>query len=68
MSPHHISCSVRQAVDWTGLGRDRLYQLMGAGELAYSHVGKRRLILVASLRELVERGTTQRGRPTASRG
>lgn len=38
------SLTVRDAIEFCGIARTRLFVLMGAGELAYSLVGNRRLI------------------------
>jgi hypothetical protein len=43
------SCSVAEAVAYSGRGRTHLYDLMKAGEIRYVHNGRRRLILVRSL-------------------
>lgn len=53
-----ISCSVKDAVTASGLGRTTLYSLMNDGRLAYTKVGVRRLVHVESLQALV-RGTGQ---------
>ncbi len=48
-----LTCSIAEACDATGLGRTKLYELIGRGTVATSTVGRRRLILVQSLRALV---------------
>ena len=45
-----LSVDIPEACRLTGLGRSKLYQLLGNGEIASVKVGKRRLITVASLR------------------
>lgn len=51
--PEVLSVSVKEAVRMTGLGRSFLYELMKAGTLNFTNVGKRRLIPVTDLRRLV---------------
>jgi excisionase family DNA binding protein len=48
-----FSCTVAEACDATGLGRTKLYELIGAGELDTTTIGRRRLISVRSLQTLV---------------
>jgi excisionase family DNA binding protein len=48
--------SVADACRFTGLGRTYLYSLMDKGELAYTRVGKRRLIFRAALVALLRHG------------
>lgn len=47
------SVTVKSAVNEFGLTRSSLYEFMGRGELAYSQVGRRRLIPRAALRRLI---------------
>ena len=47
--------SIQEAMRLTGIGRSLLYERMRAGEIAFVHVGKRRLIPFAALREWTER-------------
>jgi excisionase family DNA binding protein len=57
-----ISIDIPEACRLTSVGRSKLYQLMDAGEVRFVKVGKRRLVLVASLREWLaklETGTAQ---------
>jgi len=51
-----LTCSVTEACDATGLGRTKLYELMSEGCIATTSVGRRRLVLVESLRALVLSG------------
>lgn len=48
-----IAISVRTAGHLSGLGRTRLYELINEGRLASWSIGKRRLISLASLEELL---------------
>lgn len=50
-----LTCTVAEAIDASGLGRDTLYRRIRSGELAAFTVGKRRLIGVPSLVALIER-------------
>lgn len=45
-----LAVSVRAAAHASGVGRTRLYEAMGTGELPSCKVGKRRLILFEDLR------------------
>ncbi len=48
--------TVRQAVEFSGLSRTRVYELLREGVLRSTTVGTRRLIYRRSLRELLARG------------
>ncbi len=50
-----ISCTVAEACVATGLGRTKLYELIGAGSVETVCVGRRRLVSVKSLLELIRR-------------
>ena len=47
--PERITCTVDDACAFTGVGRTKLYEEITAGRIQSTRVGKRRLILVASL-------------------
>ena len=49
-----LSCTIAEACEATGLGRTKLYELIGAGCLATTTIGRRRLVLIRSLLSLVE--------------
>ena len=49
-----LSCTIAEACEVTGLGRTKLYELIGNGHLATTAVGRRRLVLVRSLLSLLE--------------
>ena len=49
-----ISCTIREAAAASGLRPTTLYGLIGAGELESTKVGRRRLVIVRSLRKLIE--------------
>jgi hypothetical protein len=48
-----LSCTVAEACAATGLGRTKLYELMGVGLIASSTIGRRRLVQVPSLLKLL---------------
>ena len=48
-----LTCTVAEACAATGLGRTKLYELMGAGLIASSTIGRRRLVQVPSLLKLL---------------
>lgn len=50
--------TVSEAVNRFGIGRTKLYALMGSGELPYSAKMGRRLIPVVALRRLIASGMT----------
>ncbi|HXP95303.1 MAG TPA: helix-turn-helix domain-containing protein [Telmatospirillum sp.] len=48
-----LTCTIADACRATGLGRTKLYELIGEGHLATTTIGRRRLVLVRSLRTLL---------------
>jgi excisionase family DNA binding protein len=44
-----LTCTIDEACEATGLGRTKLYELISAGQLLTTTVGRRRLVLVRSL-------------------
>ena len=58
-----LSCTVAEACAATGLGRTKLYELIGAGSVVTTLIGRRRLISVKSLLHLIapEASTQIRG-------
>jgi excisionase family DNA binding protein len=52
-----VSCTVSEACTATGIGRSKLYQLIGDGRIQSMLVGRRRLILVRSLLSLIQQTT-----------
>jgi excisionase family DNA binding protein len=63
MIPENIlTLTVEGVRDATGLGRNKIYELIKSGRLESVVIGSRRLIKKASLERLIEEGeTTQRG-------
>ena len=53
-----LTCTINEACEVTGLGRTKLYELIGDGHLATTTVGRRRLVVVRSLLSLLEAKTS----------
>jgi excisionase family DNA binding protein len=53
-----LTCTINEACEMTGLGRTKLYELIGDGHLATTTVGRRRLVVVRSLVSLLESNTS----------
>ena len=51
-----LTCTIDEACQATAFGRTKLYELIGAGYLDTTTVGRRRLVLVRSLRTLLAAG------------
>jgi excisionase family DNA binding protein len=49
-----ISCTVDEACQASGLGRTKLYEALAEGRLASTKIDNRRLIIVASLLEMLK--------------
>jgi excisionase family DNA binding protein len=49
-----LTCTVAEACEATGLGRTKLYELIGEGCLETTTIERRRLVLVRSLRTLLK--------------
>ncbi len=47
-----LTCTIVDACAATGLGRTKLYELIGEGQLRTTTIGRRRLVLVSSLLRL----------------
>lgn len=48
-----LTCTVAEACEVTGLGRTKIYELIGDGRITTTTVGRRRLVIVQSLLVLV---------------
>jgi len=48
-----LTCTIAEACEARGLGRTKLYELIGDGYLDTTTIGRRRLVLVSSLRALL---------------
>jgi hypothetical protein len=53
-----ITVTIPRFRELSGISRSRIYELLDAGELESVYVGTRRLILVDSYRQLIERQRT----------
>lgn len=49
-----LSCTIDEACEATSLGRTKLYELIGTGQLATTTVGRRRLVMVRGLLSFLE--------------
>ena len=64
--PPPIGITVSQAVELSGLSRSYIWVLIKAGRLKTTSVGRRRIIIYQSLRELIEgQNSTAPGEPNA---
>jgi hypothetical protein len=53
-SPQRLTCTIDDAREVTGLGRTKLYELIGTGRIVTTTVGRRRLVVVRSLLALLD--------------
>jgi hypothetical protein len=53
MTPPRITCTVRAALEASGLGRTKLNELLASGRLESVKIDGRRLIIWASLQKLL---------------
>ncbi|MCK1666496.1 helix-turn-helix domain-containing protein [Bradyrhizobium sp. 153] len=53
-----LTCTIDDACEATGLGRTKLYELIGAGHIVTTTIGRRRLVAVRSLLELLDTNTS----------
>ncbi len=58
-----LTCTVPEALRATGLGRTKLYELIGQQSLRTFKVGRRRLIVVQSLLSLIPNHGTEPRQP-----
>ncbi|WP_156436245.1 helix-turn-helix domain-containing protein [Bradyrhizobium pachyrhizi] len=49
-----LSCTVDEACVVTGLGRTKVYELIGSGQIITTTIGRRRLVIVRSLLALLD--------------
>ena len=49
-----LSCTIDDACEVTGLGRTKLYELIGTGRIVTTTIGRRRLVVVRSLLALLD--------------
>lgn len=55
MQQTRLAVSPAEAARMAGIGRTKLYQLMGAGEIASVKLGSRRLIRVSEIEAFLDR-------------
>jgi excisionase family DNA binding protein len=56
-----LNCTIAKACEVTGLGRTKIYELIGDGVLTTMTIGRRRLVLVQSILTLIEAKQSQTG-------
>jgi excisionase family DNA binding protein len=49
-----LICTIDDACEVTGLGRTKLYELIGVGRIVTTTIGRRRLVVVRSLLALLD--------------
>ena len=49
-----LTYSINEAIRISSIGRTKLYELIGSGELKVARVGRRTLVNAASLRQLID--------------
>jgi excisionase family DNA binding protein len=49
-----LTCSVKEALEASGIGRTKFYELVARGQIDTIMVGDRRLVKIQSLQELLE--------------
>ena len=54
-----ITASIGEFCRLSGIGRTKVYELLGDGDLESISIGRRRLIVLESYRRLIERQTTR---------
>ena len=54
-----LTCTIPEACKATGLGRTKLYELIGGGYLDTITIGRRRLVRVSSLLTIVASASSQ---------
>ena len=49
-----LTCTVRDACAFSSIGKTKLYELINNGALATTKIGRRRLVVVSSLKGVLE--------------
>jgi excisionase family DNA binding protein len=57
-----LTCTIAEACEVTGLGRTKLYELIGHGQITTTTIGRRRLVQIRSLLSLIEGNQSHAGR------
>ncbi|MGE0282955.1 MAG: helix-turn-helix domain-containing protein [Rhizobiaceae bacterium] len=55
MTDQKLLMSIKNTVNALDVSRSKIYELIEKGELETAHIGRRRLVTVASAKRLVER-------------
>lgn len=56
--PEPLVASIDETARISGLSRSRIYELLEEGQLRSTKIGRRRLVIVASIRELLQLDTS----------
>jgi excisionase family DNA binding protein len=56
-----VLCSINEAARTLGIGKTKTYELINGGQLECVTLGTRRLVKIASIRNLVENATEKAG-------
>ncbi|WP_157219341.1 helix-turn-helix domain-containing protein [Flavisphingomonas formosensis] len=56
-SPEPVTVRIPEAMRMLGLGRSKLYELIGDGQIATIKVGRSRLVVMRSIHDFVEQQT-----------
>ncbi|WP_372482714.1 helix-turn-helix domain-containing protein [Bradyrhizobium ivorense] len=59
-----LTCTIEDACEVTGLGPTKLYELIAAGRIVTTTIGRRRLVVVRSLLALLDTNMSNFGRAT----
>lgn len=51
---HRLAVTIPETSRITGLGKTKLYELIGTGKLRSTTIGRRRLVLYSSIEELLK--------------
>jgi excisionase family DNA binding protein len=60
LTPDPLLVSINEATAMLGISRHQVYRLLDSGALECRYIGRRRLVLMASLRNYVDRLPRQR--------
>ncbi|HEY5107327.1 MAG TPA: helix-turn-helix domain-containing protein [Caulobacteraceae bacterium] len=53
-----LAATIPEACRLSGLGRSSIYALIGNGQVRSTKIGKRRLVMIESLRSVIEKGAS----------
>jgi excisionase family DNA binding protein len=57
-----LTAPITEFCAWSGLGRTKVYELLDSGEITSIKIGKRRLIVLDSYRQLVDQKRAEAAR------